>query len=162
MTTTIWTSVIAVLGTLLGGLLASAAQARTARTARQATVADQRRSETVTAVTALAAVLAEHRRATWIAETTRLSDADEQACALATAATHDTWSAVTAPLATVKILAPQFTAAAEHVTDAIYTMLGAPDQAELEARRADARTAHDQLLRTASQYFDLCPGGAQR
>lgn len=155
--TALWASVIAVAGTLLGGLLAGVVQVWTARGTRQATVSDQRRGETVSAVTTLAVALADHRRATWVAERTRLVDADEQAQLGTRAAAHETWSAVTGPLVMVKVLAPQFAVATDAVTEAIYAMVDAPDQDTLEARRADARAAHDRLVQAASAFFTAEP-----
>lgn len=147
------TSGIAVAGTLAGGLVTWWGQARQARVTRTETRCEARRGEMVAAVTALSVALAEHRRATWVLESQRLSGADEQAVAVALTATHETWAAVTGPLVTVKVLAPAFVSAAEDVTDAIYAMLDAPDLDTLEARRADARTAHDQLMTVAAEFF---------
>jgi hypothetical protein len=39
------------------------------------------------------------------------------------------------------------------VTEAIYAMVNAPDRDTLEARRADARAAHDRLVHAAGEYF---------
>jgi hypothetical protein len=104
----------------------------------------------VAAVTSLSVALADHRRAMWVLGLQRLSGVGEQELADATAVTHETWAAVTAPLVTVKVLAPEFVRAAEDVTDAIYTMLDAPTVGALEACRADARAAHDHLMTTAA------------
>jgi hypothetical protein len=60
---------------------------------------------------------------------------------------------VTAPLVTVKVLAPTFVDAAEAVTDAIYAMVGAPDRDTLEDRREAARTTEQRLLGEAGAVF---------
>jgi hypothetical protein len=144
-----WASVVTDAAALAGSGLVGFVQLRGARAERRENRREARRAE-MAAVTSLSVALADHRRATWVLGVQRLSYAAEQVVANATTATHETWAAVTAPLVTVKVLAPEFVQAAEDVTDAIYTMLDAPDMDALEARRAEARTAHDHLMTTAA------------
>lgn len=147
-----WASVIAVVGTLSGVGLTLLTQTRQERTARREQVLEARRSEMVDAVSALAVALAEHRRVTWVAETTRLSGTADTA---AVEATHETWSEVTMPLMRVKILAAWAVPAAEEVTDAIWEMRNATDLGGLELRRDEAGTALTRLVEAASSRFAL-------
>jgi hypothetical protein len=156
-----WGSVIAVAGTLLGGLLAGVVQARVARTARRETRAAERRADALGAVTALLAAVADHRRARWVREELRLSGADAAAAAATRDATHVTRAAVTVPLATVCILVPALAVPAEAAVQAAYAMRNAPDLAALEQLRAESVAAERQLRQAASDVFapERCRGG---
>lgn len=152
-TFSLWASVIAVAGTLLGGLLAGAVQAWTARVARRETRVADRRAEALTAVTALLAAVADHRSRSWVKEDLRLSGADEQAVVEARDAGHLTRSAITAPLTTVSILTPALADAAEAAVQATYAMRNAADHDALEQLRAASVAAEKQLRQAASRVF---------
>lgn len=156
-----WASVIAVAGTLAGGLLAGVVQARVARTARRETRAGDRRAEALTAVTALLAAVADHRRARWMKEDLRLSGADDDAVVAARAAAHATRSAITAPLATVSILLPELADVAEAAVQATYAMRETDDHAALQALRVASVVAEKQLRQAAAGVFapERCRGG---
>lgn len=158
----LWTSVIAVAGTLAGGLLAGMVQARTARVARRETRDADRRAEALTAVTALLAAIADHRRTRWVREELRHSGADDTAMTQARAATHATRSAITAPLAMVCILLPELVNPAEAAVQAAYAMRDTSDLAALTALRAASVAAEQQLRQAASRVFapDRRRGGA--
>jgi hypothetical protein len=157
----LWASVIAVAGTLLGGLLAGVVQAWTARAARRETRAADRRAEALAAVTALLAGVADHRRTMWTLGDLRLSGADDDAVRAARDATHVTRSAITAPLATVSILTPAVADAAEAAVQASYALRNAADQDALEQSRAASVAAEKQLRTAASRVFvpERCRGG---
>lgn len=153
MDAALWSNVIAVGGTLAGGLLASVAQARAARVERRETRREDRRGAVVAAVTGLVSALADHRRAMWVLEDLRLSGADAAVVGEARAASHETRSAVTAPLVTVLLLAPALAGPAEKAAKACYAMRQAPDTDVLEALRAAALVASDRLVDEAAEVF---------
>lgn len=149
----LWTSVVAVGGTLLGGLLAAAAQAWAARTSRRAEQLGTRRADALAAVTALVSALADHRRAMWVLGDRRLAGADDQIATQAEEGTHVTRAAITAPLVSVRILCPTLGQAAQAATRATYAMRDAADLAELETLRASALAASDSLVDAAGELF---------
>ncbi|GAB3462506.1 hypothetical protein [Actinophytocola sediminis] len=134
-TVSLWASVVAVAGTLLGGLLAGVVQARTARVARRETREADRRSEALGAVTALLSALADHRGAMRDREDLRLSGADEDALRDARAVVRVTRAAITAPLSTVAILLPDLAKWADAAVQATYALRKAPDHTVLEHLR---------------------------
>ncbi|APE21208.1 MULTISPECIES: hypothetical protein [Streptomyces] len=144
------TSVIAVLGTLLGAIVAGVLQRRLARQERVEVQAGELRRERLGAVTDLVAALSEHRRAMWVREDLRLSGAKEAAYDQARAESHATRAAITAPLTAVRILAPSLTDAASAAASAVYALRHAPDADTLNARRAAAIEAADQLVHAAA------------
>jgi hypothetical protein len=150
MDAALWSNVIAVAGTLAGGALAGVTQVRGARTERAETRREARRGEAVAAVTALVAALADHRRAMWLREDLQLSGADTHA---AQATSHETRSAVTAPLVTVRLLAPALADTAKQAAQASYAMRNAPDLDALETLRTAALAASDQLVDEAADVF---------
>ncbi|MDJ1138163.1 pRL2-23, partial [Streptomyces iconiensis] len=60
-----WTSLVAVIGTLAGALVSGLLQHRVARTDRSDARAEQLRRDRMDAVTALARSVSDHRRAMW-------------------------------------------------------------------------------------------------
>ena len=101
-----WGSLIAVLGTLAGAVVAGILQQRAARAERAEARLAERQRERVHAFTALVTALVDHRRAMWLREKLRLAGVDDDAYAEARAASHATRAAVTAPLVTLSVLAP--------------------------------------------------------
>ncbi|MFJ4051776.1 plasmid transfer protein KilB [Streptomyces coelicoflavus] len=144
-----WTTLIAVIGTLAGTGLAGLLQHRTARTART----DSRRDAAVQAVAALAAALADHRRAMWVREDLRLTGASPEAYEAARADSHATRSAITAPLTTVSVLAPALAPAATAAAQAAYDLRAAADRAALTTDRDRALAAADGLVAAAARQF---------
>lgn len=145
-----WTSLIAVAGTLLGSITAYVLQQRTARTDRAESRAHEARRDRVAAVTALTVALADHRRAMWVREDLRISGAPEGEYREARAASHATRSALTAPLTTLVILAPALADAAHAAAAASYALRSAPDAEALNTRRLAAIEAADRLVRAAA------------
>jgi hypothetical protein len=151
-----WASVVAVAGTLLGGLSANVVQGRVARSARRETRVDSHQADAVAAVIALVSALADHRRVMWLVEDWRLTGAPQDVMSEARTARHETRSAVTGPLVTVCILAPALAESARSAANAAYAMRHAPGLDELEALRAAAVVASDALVdQAAIEFADL-------
>lgn len=149
----VWQSLIAVLGTLAGGGLASFAQARVARIARRETRRDARRSEALEALAALATAVADHRRAMWLLEDARLSGMADEVVRAARDESHTTRSAITAPLFRIGVLVPQLAEAAQAAVEATFAMRDASSQAVLQDLRAAARDAETHLTTAACALF---------
>ncbi|WP_327332942.1 protein kilB [Streptomyces anulatus] len=147
------TTVIAVIGTLLGAVVAGVIQHRTARTTRSEARDDHRRDRELEAVTALASGLAGHRRAMSVRDGLRLSGAAPEALAAARAESHSTRSVIEAPRIQVAILVPSLAAAAEEATRAAFALRGAPDQQTLDTLREEAVTAGNRFVTAAARYF---------
>ncbi|MFE6228748.1 protein kilB [Streptomyces sp. NPDC057854] len=144
------TSVIAVLGTLLGAVVAGVLQQRLARRERGEVQAAELRRERLAAVTELVAAVAEHRRAMWVREDLRLNGGDETAYEQARAESHMTRAAITAPLTAVRILAPALAEQAAQAARASYDLRGAADLVALDACRTAAIAAADRLVLAAA------------
>jgi hypothetical protein len=145
----VWTSLIAVLGTLAGGGLTATVQGRLARANRR----EARRADALAAVTQLAAALANHRRAMWVVEDRRLSGASKQAVDEAQTARHDTRAAIEIPLHTVTILVPALAQPAEEATQATFAMRNAPDRDALTTLRQAAKDTHGRFVAAARVVF---------
>jgi len=143
----VWAAVVAVVGTLAGGLVTGLVQGWSARVARAADRGDARRAAVLGAVTALVAAVADHRRAMWLRESLRLAGADDAA---ARAASHGTRSAVTAPLTTVRLLAPALAGPAQRAVAATYALRDAADSGTLAELRSAAVRAVDRLVDAAA------------
>lgn len=142
-----WSSVIAVAGTLLGGLLAGLLQQRGEKAARA-----ERRAESLrVALGELVAALGDHRRALWHREELRLTGADEEAQATARSVSQATRSALTAPLVSVSVLEPSLAPVARRAVMAAVELREVPDAAELAARREAAIAATDELVAAAGR-----------
>ncbi|MFI5616720.1 protein kilB [Streptomyces sp. NPDC051567] len=144
-----WASLIAVAGTLLGSVTGVLLQQRTIRTDRAEARSDEARAARLAAVAALASALADHRRAMWLREDLRLTGATG-AYEAARAESHTTRSALTAPLATLALLAPDLTEPARTAATACYALRGATDRQALTALRSTAIDAADDLVRLAA------------
>ncbi|MFF0484123.1 protein kilB [Streptomyces sp. NPDC004435] len=144
------TSVIAVVGTLLGALVAGLLQYRLTRRERVAVQAADLRRERLAAVTALVSALAEHRRAMWVREDLRLNGADAAVYEQARAASHATRAAITAPLTAVQILVPALAGQAAMAAGAAFSLRHAADADALNAGRDAAIAAADQLVLAAA------------
>lgn len=151
-----WASIIAVVGTLAGGLLTGGLQARIGRAARRDDRAEARRTAQVDAVAALMAALEDHRRAMWVREDLRLRDGDRtDAYTEARAASHATRAAVSAPMTRLSILAPELHDSAREAAAAAYALRGAPDRATLDALRESALRASERLVAAAGTYLTV-------
>ncbi|MFE6715075.1 protein kilB [Streptomyces sp. NPDC057695] len=146
-------TVIAVLGTLLGAVVAGLIQHRTPRAARNAERTDRRRDQALEAVTALASALATHRRAQFAREELRLAGADQTRLDAARAELHATRSAIETPRVLVAILVPALAPAADAAAQASYALRGAPDADTLAALRQDAISATKAFVAAAAHHF---------
>ncbi|MEU3702548.1 protein kilB [Streptomyces anulatus] len=145
-----WGSVIAVLGTLLGSVTAYMLQQRTARTDRADVRRHEERRDRIAAVTALTVALADHRRSMWVREDLRLSGASDADYQAARAASHNTRSALTAPLTTLAILAPDLAGVAQEAAGATYALRNTENRELLDFYREAAIEAADDLVRAAA------------
>ncbi|MFI0941362.1 protein kilB [Streptomyces sp. NPDC021020] len=146
-------TVIAVAGTLLGGLLAGLLQARSTRAARIADRAERRVDDLRAALGALVAAIGDQRRTMWHREHLRLTGASAADYDTARAASHTTRSAVTAPLVTVSGLEPDLAPAAPAAARAAFDLRGVSDLDTLAAMREHAVTATDNLVAAAGCTF---------
>jgi hypothetical protein len=142
-----WSSIIAVAGTLLGGALAGLLQIRMERAAR----VDRRAEALRVALGELVAALGDHRRAMWHREELRLKGLKQETVEKARAASHATRSAVTAPLVAVSVLEPSLAEPARQAVQAAFALRDAPDQEVLAARREAAIAATDDLVAAAGR-----------
>ncbi|MFJ8250362.1 protein kilB [Streptomyces sp. NPDC094466] len=145
-----WGSVIAVLGTLLGSVSAYVLQQRTACRDRAEARGYEERRDRIAAVTALTVALADHRRAMWVREDLRLSGASDADYQAARAASHNTRSALTAPLTTLAILAPELAEVAQGAAGATYALRNTENRELLDFYREAAIEAADDLVRAAA------------
>ncbi|MCY0921953.1 protein kilB [Streptomyces sp. H27-G5] len=141
-----WSSIVAVVGTLAGVLTAGLLQHRAARTARAEDRADARRQEKLAAVTNLATALDAHRSAMFHRERLSMTDgpdgaADPEARLAAQTTSHDTRAAITAPLIRLQVLVPELTSTAQAAADATYALRNATTTPELNALRRAAKAA---------------------
>jgi hypothetical protein len=142
-----WSTIIAVAGTLLGGALTGLLQFRGERAARA-----ERRAEALrSALGELVAALGDHRRAMWHREDLRLKGAGQEAVDAARAMSHITRSAVTAPLVSVSVLEPSLAEVARKAALAAFDLRDAADLTVLAALREAAITATDDLVDAAGR-----------
>ncbi|GGY07250.1 protein kilB [Streptomyces minutiscleroticus] len=146
-------TVIAVVGTLLGGALTALFQSRSARTAYRADRAARRADDLRAALGALVAAIGDHRRSMWHREHLRLTGASDDDLVAARAASHATRSAVTAPLVSVAILEPDLAGAARHAAQSAFDMRDAADLNALVELRANAIAATDALVDAAGRLL---------
>ncbi|SEG81204.1 hypothetical protein SAMN05216223_112193 [Actinacidiphila yanglinensis] len=146
-----WSSVIAVAGTLLGGALTGFLQSRSERASRRAARAEQRAQSLRAALGELVAALGDHRRAMWHREVLRLDGAPAEAFEAARAVSRTTRSAVTAPLVAVSVIEPALAQAARAAAQAAFDLRQAADRTVLAARREAAIEATDALVDTAGR-----------
>jgi hypothetical protein len=141
-----FSAIVAVVGTLLGSVTAYVLQERARGGGGGAARAADQFRDRLAALTALVSALADHRRAMWVREDLRLTGGGPEAYAAARAESHVTRAAVTAPLTTLSILAPDLASVARSAAEAAYALRGAADSDGLNARRAEAIAAVDRLV----------------
>ena len=155
-----WTAVIAVLGTLAGGLASAQVQARSERAARRearSVRAEDRAAAhqdgQVAAVESLVRSLNDHR-ASMVRRMERvLAGAPAKEIEVLREATRATRSEISVPLAAVSVRAPVLAEIAEAAARASYALRDAHDQAELDAARIAAGDAVSELIRAAARFF---------
>ncbi|MFD8415474.1 protein kilB [Streptomyces sp. NPDC059650] len=146
-------TVVAVVGTLLGAVVAGGIQYRTTRASLSEARQEHRQDKELAAATAYASALAAHRRAMAVREGLRLDGAAPEAFAAARAESHATRSAIEGPKVTVSILVPGLTAAAEEAARATYALRNARDHRALDALREGAIAAADRFVAAAAGHF---------
>lgn len=149
-------TVIAVLGTLLGAVVAGMFQQKNAGRAEQAATAEQLRRERLDAVTALAAAGSDHRRAMRMRGEASLAEATTARIEELRTASHATRSAITRPLVAVQVLIPDpaVRSAAQAMVTATYRMRDADTSIEaLSEAQTEARAAHDLFVDAAAAYL---------
>ncbi|WUD93817.1 protein kilB [Streptomyces anulatus] len=125
-------------------------QQRTARRDRAEVRGYEERRDRIAAVTALTVALADHRRSMWVREDLRLSGASDADYQAARAASHNTRSALTAPLTTLAILAPDLAGVAQDAAGATYALRNTENRELLDFYREAAIEAADDLVRAAA------------
>ncbi|MFC3986633.1 protein kilB [Streptosporangium jomthongense] len=156
-----WSSVIAVLGTLAGVLVTGGLAHWAARAARREARQDQAGQARLEAVVALAHALSDHRLASWKAWQAALTGADEDWVRELREAAHGTRSAVTDPAVRVRLLypdAPQVREAATAAATATYALRTAATVEELQELRAAAVAATDRLVDVAGAHLAAVTG----
>ncbi|TDP89634.1 protein kilB [Labedaea rhizosphaerae] len=148
-----WTSLIAVAGTIAGTNLGAWWNARNARAERNDRRLGEQRNQLLSALADLVSALADHRRAMVVLGEIRLGGGTDQAVAAAVAATHDTRSAISAPLTRVRILEPGLAEHATRATQATYALRDTSEGAELQRLRQAAVDAVAELEKAAGQLW---------
>lgn len=148
-------TVIAIVGTLLGALLSGVLQQRVNRSEREIALGETRREAQISAVTALAVAVSDHRRAMWELRDAQLTNRDPARVQDLRDESHRTRSAVTEPAVRVTLLItdPAVRTAAQEAVQSTYRMRGARDLDQLETQRAAALTAHDAMVGTAAEHL---------
>ncbi|MDH6538514.1 hypothetical protein [Streptomyces sp. SPB4] len=145
-----WSSIVAVLGTLAGALTAGLLQHHSARAARAEQRADSHRQDQLAAVTEFAAALDTHRSAMFHRERLTLTAASGEQQLEAQTRSHETRAAITAPHIRLQVLVPELADAAQQAADATYTLRQAADRAELDSRRHQAKEAAATFIAAAA------------
>ncbi|MDX2843248.1 hypothetical protein PV377_30605 [Streptomyces ipomoeae] len=149
-------TVIAVVGTLLGALVSGLFQHRSAGRTEKVARAEQLRRDQLEAVTALAVAISDHRSAMWVrGDAVVKGDPVDRVRELQTR-THATRSAVTRPLVALRlhVTDPDVRRAADAMVSATYAMRDAytsPD--DLTRARETALQAHDHFVDVAAHYL---------
>lgn len=146
----VWTSLIAVAGTIAGTNLGAWWNARNARAERNDRRRGEQRDQLLSALADLVSALADHRRAMVVLGQTRLDGGDEQGVV---AATHETRSAISAPLTRVRILGPGLAEHATKATQATYALHDVPTDPELRRLRQVSVDAVAELEKAAGQLW---------
>jgi hypothetical protein len=146
-------TIIAVAGTLLGGLLTALLQSRHARADQREARADRRADDLRAALGALVAAIGDHRRTMWHREHLRLTGAPQDAYDTARAASHTTRSAVTAPLVAVSVLEPGLADAARTAAMTAFEIRDAADLDALAQQREHSITATNDLVAAAGRVL---------
>ncbi|QHF97570.1 pRL2-23 [Streptomyces sp. NHF165] len=148
-----WTSLIAVIGTLAGAILSGLLQHRVARSDRADAQAEQLRQHRMDAVAALAVALSDHRRAMWQLRDAQLTDQPHQRVEELLDESHHTRSAVTDPAVRLRLLIadPTVRAAAAEAVQATYRMRDAASLDVLQVQRRAALDAHDAMVEAAGR-----------
>lgn len=151
-----WQSIIAVLGTLAGAVVAGALQQRSARASQIAARDAELRRDRLAAVQALAVAVADHRRAMWVREEARFAGASQARVEELRDASHITRSAITAPHTAIRVLVADGATreAASRAIQATYDMRNAMDLAELRSARLRSVGTEAEFVSIAAAYLN--------
>lgn len=150
------TTLLAVIGTLLGSIVTGTFQHLAAGRAERAAAAEQLRRDRLDAVTTLAAAGSDHRRALWMRGEAQLRGASNEELNDLRTKSHTTRSAITRPLVALRLLVPDpaVHTTAQVMVVATYDMVdAAASLEELTAAQDRARAAHDRFINAAAAYF---------
>ncbi|MFJ9635026.1 hypothetical protein ACIRU8_45775 [Streptomyces sp. NPDC101175] len=151
-------TMIAVIGTLMGAVVSGLFQHRSAgRTEAVARLA-QLRQDKLEAVTALAVAISDHRSAMWARGDAQLKADPADRIRDLKVRTHETRAAVTRPLVVLRLLVPNSDVrrAADEMVASTYAMRDAfTTTADLTAARQTAVEAHDQFVAVAAHSLNL-------
>ncbi|MGW9436805.1 hypothetical protein [Streptomyces sp. NPDC055607] len=153
---TILTTLLAVFGTLAGSVVTGRYQRRSAEQAERTTRGEALRRDRLAAVTELAAAISDHRTAMWVrGDATLKGDAPDRLADLRSRS-HQTRSAITRPLVTLRVLItdPAVRQAADAMVTATHALRGADTDTETLARaREEALARHDHFVDLAAAYL---------
>lgn len=155
-----WTAVIAVIGTLAGGLASGLIQARAdraargeERAARQEDRAAAHQDAQVAAVESLVKALNDHRASMVRRMDRSLHYAPQDEVDRLREVTRVTCSQISVPLAAVSVRAPALAKVAEAAAIATYALRDAGSPSGLEAARVAAGQAVTALIQAAAAHF---------
>lgn len=150
------TTLLAVIGTLLGAIVTGTFQHLAAGRTERAAAAAQLRRDRFDAVTTLASAGSDHRRALWMRGEAQLRGAGDDELEELRAKSHVTRSAITRPLVALRLLVPDRTVhtTAQAMVVATYDMVDAAMSIEaLTAAQDTTRAAHDRFIDAAAACF---------
>ncbi|MDJ1136390.1 pRL2-23 [Streptomyces iconiensis] len=150
-----WTSLVAVIGTLAGALVSGLLQHRVARTDRSDARAEQLRRDRMDAVTALARSVSDHRRAMWQVRDAELTGQSAERVEELRDESHRTRSEITDPAVRLKLLFTDSAVrtAAQEAAQATYRMRECTTLDQLQAGRAAALAAHDDFVSVCGDFL---------
>ncbi|WKX73673.1 hypothetical protein [Streptomyces sp. XD-27] len=149
---TLWTSAIAVLGTLLGSAATHAFQQQTARRGERLTREERLRQERLAAYTAFSRALTEYRRSLYVRFNVEHERAAEDRQDTARWDTYTYRSAAEQALVHIRLLPDDaaLVELAQHALTSAHELRQAADQSGMSARRERAKVAHDAFLAAAA------------
>jgi hypothetical protein len=150
-----WTSVIAVLGTLAGAVVTGLLQRLIARADRADAQAVQARRDRMEAATALAVAVSDHRRAMWVRRHAEITGVSDERMQELRDEAHRTRSAITEPAVRLRLLFTdaRVQAAAAQAAEATYRMRDAAGLDDLNTMRGTALAAHDDFVHAVGAHL---------
>ncbi|MGR3939435.1 hypothetical protein [Streptomyces sp. BRA346] len=156
------TTIVAVVGTLLGAVVSGVFTQLTARRSEKVDRAERRRTELLETMRALSAAVSAHRKAMYKRGEARLRGASAERIEQLRDKSHDTRDAVQEPLATIRLLVQDAAvlAATDEMITATFGMRradGTTDanltQEGLTTARQKAADAHDHFVAVAAAHL---------
>ncbi|MEU9110164.1 hypothetical protein AB0D54_38760 [Streptomyces xanthophaeus] len=156
MLVTLVTAALAIVGTLLGSIVAGRFQERAADRSGRVTRSEAIRRDQLEAVTALASAISDHRQAMWKRANAALAGAAAEEVASLREASHQTRAAVTRPHVALRVLItdPAVRVAVDQMVNLTYGMRQPyATEEDLAAVREAAKDAEDAFVNAAAGYF---------